>query len=92
MRKIEMKNGYDDDKVRRVDVFVGDSNEIKLLYKSLCRNGQLGNMYPTFLDFPIFVEGRIYGVAIEYSRHKREANFNIVGERTIAGWYADGLI
>lgn len=92
MRKITMKKGFDDDELKKVDVFVGDSNEIKSLYKSLCRNGQRRNMYPMFWDFPIFKEGRIYGVAIEYSRHKYEANFNIVGEHTIAGWYADELI
>ena len=89
MRKILVGKNMGDE---RTELYVfSDSEYARAVYKSIARNGYKWGIYSTFLNKPIFREGRVYGIVVDY-HGDYTADFSVVGERTIAGWYADGLI
>ena len=74
-----MKKYYDNEYANVY--YVGETTEVKALYKSICRAGQRGStgIFPLYEDFPIFSEGRsVYGLCVTYDN-----TFVIINSDTI---------
>lgn len=69
------------------NMFVGEADEIKSLYKTLNRHYDKCHYYPLFTDFPKFNTSKLYGLEID-----EDCSFTIINSDVLSRMLLDNEI